>query len=130
MWEPTLWDAPTDQPPPIGMLDPRSLDVRFAAWIQTLEAAEIVAEVRRLNDQIRHRGFRHYSINALAEVVRWHVHLEKGPDAAGFKINSVYLSRLARHLMDAYPAEFPPVCGCLRHEKTPLTYFELRELRS
>lgn len=117
-------------PPPLGFTDPRSLDARFRGWITTDEAREIVAAIRRLNGQIRDRGFRHYSIDALSEVVRWHVHLERGPSAEGFKVNDVYLSRLARWLMDEHPDEFPSACGCAAHAQEPRTYFELRTLRS
>lgn len=110
-------DRPAD-PPPMGITDPRSLDVRFAAWMKTDEGQEVVRMIREANEPIRRRGFEHYSIGGLAHVVRWHHHKIHGPDAAGFKVNSVYMSRLARWLLDCYPDEFPP------------GYFETRRLRS
>jgi len=127
-----MWDQMGlfPDPPPFGLSDPRSLAARFRAWMDTQEGREVVAEVRALNLQIRERGFRHYSIGALSEVVRWHRHLRFGPDASGFKVNDVYLSRLARYLMDQHPDEFPPECSCPQHEKQPMTYFELRALKS
>jgi len=123
----TIWDVPV---PSLGMGDPRTLDARFRGWMATDEGREVVSEIRVLNRRIRGRGFDHYSIGALSEVVRWHRHLEKGPEYESFKVNDSYLSRLARFLMDVYPDEFPSKCRCHRHAKEPLTYFELRSLRS
>lgn len=123
---PTLWETP----PIMGITDPRSLDDQFVIWRASEEGREIIEQVRVYNRRIRDRGFQHYSINAICEVVRWHIHLEKGPDAAGYKVNSNRLSRLARWLMATYPDEFPPKCRCTRHEREPLGYFETRELRS
>ena len=60
-------------------------------------------------------GVEHYSIGTLAHVVRWHADKQNGPDASGFKVNDIYLSRLSRWLMDNYPDEAPPECHC--HKK-------------
>lgn len=117
--------------PSTGLLDPRDLDALFWAWLPTEQAQEIVERMREYNGRLRDRGFPHYGLNALGEVVRWHMHLDKGPEAGTlFKVNSIYFSRLARWLMLWYPEEFPPVCQCKKHRRKPLTYFELRELKS
>lgn len=120
-------------PPPLGLVDPRSLDVRYRAWFRTDEAQEIIGKLRELNRQVLDRGFPHYSVYTLAHVVRWHLRLQHGPDASGFKVNDNYLSRLARWLTETYPDEFPPACrSCPRkgHDKAPKKYLETRRLRS
>lgn len=129
MDQPGLWDSP----PIMGITDPRSLDEQFRIWRLSDEGFEIIEAIRLRNAALRARGFQHYSINALAEVVRWHFHLEHGPDAAFYKVNSNRLSRLSRWLMEQYPEEFPIKCrGCNRkgHDTAPMPYFETRELRS
>jgi hypothetical protein len=64
--------------------------------------------------QLKRKGWNHYGIKAIVEVVRFHRALETtDPD---FKLNNNYSSRYARILMD----EEPELAG----------FFQTRELKS
>ena len=76
---------------------------------------EVYREIVRRARQLKQKGFTHYGIKGIIEVVRWHF-ATTGPDAAGFKINNNFSSRYAR-LVEA-------------HEPDLTGFFELRELRA
>jgi len=57
--------------------------------------------LRELALDLRDRGHKHYGINSLTEVVRWHHALETTDD--DFKLNNNYRPFYARILMDNEP---------------------------
>lgn len=61
------------------------------------ENPHVFDELLKLSRDLRSRGFRHYSIKTLFEVVRWHRSLETTGDI--FKLNNNYHAYYARLLM-------------------------------
>ncbi len=76
---------------------------------------EVFGHLVALARKMRDRGFRHYSVKTLWEVLRWHFDIEKGDN--DFKLNNNFHSRYARKIMADFPDEFAG-------------FFELRDLRS
>lgn len=79
------------------------------------EHPEVRQELIRMALELQDSGFDHYGIKALMEVVRWHRHVEYGPEDE-WKCNNSYSSRYARAIM----TEVPALAG----------FFETRELKS
>ena len=50
--------------------------------------------------EAKDRGFRHYSVNGIFELIRWHTR-ESGND--GYKVNNNYRPDYARKMMEQYP---------------------------
>ncbi len=50
-----------------------------------------------------HRGFRHYSVNAIFERIRWEVDNAGGDGKAQFKLNNNYRAFYARRFMKMHP---------------------------
>lgn len=97
----------------------KSLDQRFVAWLQSPAGAQIEREVISRALDLRAAGFTRYGIKAICEALRFDRHLHWGPETdAGdpYRVNNVYTSRLARHIM----AAVPDLAG----------FFEVRELLS
>lgn len=88
----------------------------YEEWRATDDGREVVAAIRARALDLRRRGWSHYGIKALGEVVRFDQAIRVGPDAEGYRVNNSHLSRLARDLM-AEEAE-------LRD------FFEVRDLRA
>lgn len=78
----------------------------FTATIQeTFEAfhakyPQVYAKIVAMARTMKRRGFEHYGIKALVEVVRWHMALKTGEE---FKINNNYTSRYSRLIMQQEP---------------------------
>ena len=58
--------------------------------------------VRFTMDRI-HKGFKHYSVNAIFERIRWECDSIGGNDQATFKLNNNYRAFYARRFMRMYP---------------------------
>jgi len=91
------------------------IQAAYREWRATPDGLAAVTAIRRRALELRRRGWRHYGIQALAEVVRFDRALSVGPDADGYRVNNSHLSRLARDLMDEEPEL--------------ASFFELRVLR-
>jgi hypothetical protein len=63
---------------------------------------DIYLELLALAHQLRAKGWKHYSINGLFEVLRWQ-HAMKVTDPEGFKLNNSYRAFYARLLMRDNP---------------------------
>lgn len=95
---------------------PGKLHQAYLRWRETSDGKTATDAIRARALELRGRGWSHYGIQALAEVVRYSRAIEIGPDDAGFRINNSHLSRLARDLM--------------RESDELVDFFEVRELRS
>jgi hypothetical protein len=62
----------------------------------------VYTELVKLAKLAQSRGWKHYGIGSLYEVLRWHRHIEYGPDE-DFKLNNNFRSRYARKIMDDNP---------------------------
>lgn len=66
---------------------------------------EIPADVRemfeRLAAEVRNRGFKRYSADAILHRIRWHMHIEKGNRE--FKCNDHWTAPLARWWLARHP---------------------------
>lgn len=72
----------------------------FNRWIS--QDARLYHTFERITKKMIDRGFQHYSAKGIFEVMRWHVDMEKGPDAH-VKLNNNYTSRLARMFEEKNP---------------------------
>jgi hypothetical protein len=78
-----------------------TIEERFDVWLK--DNPQIYPLFLQFAREVRARR-RHYSIDAITQRVRWHVNIEtRGDDAADFKINDHFRSRLARKLMMENP---------------------------
>lgn len=93
--------------------DPRSIQGRFEAWIAA--HPEVYSGFVRLAYQARDAGATKVGAKHIIEVLRWNSMIS-GKDDAGWAINNVYVSRLARLVAEREPG--------LAH------LFEMRELKS
>lgn len=75
-----------------------SIAGRFSVW---LEANGHVAELfRQFAEEVRAKGYRRYSADAIVQRIRWHLNVEvERTDGTEFLINDHYSSRLARWLV-------------------------------
>ena len=76
----------------------QTLADKYWAWRETPHGEEVFAESLSLARKMRDRGFGHYSIDAIVQVIRFHHHLTHGSDD-GFKINDHHRAFLAREIM-------------------------------
>jgi hypothetical protein len=83
------------------------LEARYREWART--HPEVLALFRRFAADMAARR-RRFGIGLLAERVRWEVHAEWAPDAAGFKLNNDYRAYVARDLI----ADMPELAPLLR----------------
>jgi hypothetical protein len=81
-----------------GPLSGRKME-SYGEWRITKHGKEVFAQALDIALQMRRKGFQHYSIWMIANVIRHHRHLTHGPDD-GFKLNNNRLAYLARELMD------------------------------
>jgi len=96
----------------LGFDDESRLEAKFQEF--HAENPQVYTALRDRALQLRRKGWNHYGIKAIVEVVRFHRALETtDPD---FKLNNNYSSRYARILMD----EEPELAG----------FFQTRELKS
>ena len=86
---------------------------RFAAFMEA--CPDVYPAFVRVALSLRERGFKRYSADGVAHVVRWQV-ATSGHDASGFKINNNVISLMARKAM----REHVQLDG----------FFETRQLRS
>jgi len=91
-----------------------SLHDDYNEWRSTAHGREVFAEALDIALQMKRRGFQHYSIWMIANVIRHHRHLKYGPDD-GFKLNNNRLAYLAR--------------GLMAHDERLAGFFETRKLR-
>jgi len=89
-----------------------SIDGRYQVWLA--RNPEVLEEFVRLAREAKDRGMERIGAKTIAEVLRWSMFM-KG-DVEGFKLNNVYVSRMARQAI----AEHPELDGL----------FELRKLTS
>lgn len=75
----------------------RSIADQFAKFHD--EHPDVYEQLSSLAHEMRDRGFHHYGIATLFEVVRHHRHTS-GKDDAGFKLNNNFRSHYARLLME------------------------------
>jgi hypothetical protein len=92
-----------------------TLQERFEEWLASPDGQFVAEWIRERALQMRHRGWRHYSVKALYEAARFARDVQVGPNA-GWKLNNSYTSRLARLLM--------------QQEPELESFFEVRELRA
>lgn len=80
-----------------------SIDDRYYAWRQTTDGRSVFREVLTRAIRLRARGWKHYSVKALIEAIRYDADVRLGPpvDGSPFRINDHYSSRLAREAMTA-----------------------------
>lgn len=114
MTEPTLWDQNVVLPG-LRVGDHLSIQRRFDEWLATPDGQAVYDAVRFRALALKARGWTHFGIGALWEGVRYDRSVQVGPEG-GFRLNDHFRSRLARRLMDDYPA----LAG----------FFETRELRA
>lgn len=93
-----------------------SLQQRFDLWLVSPDGQAAYENVLLRARRLQARGWTHFGIAALWEAARYDRALDIGPDAAGFKLNNDFRSRLARRLMD----DIPSLRG----------FFETRELKA
>ncbi len=93
----------------------KDIDERFKAFIEANQHVYILFQ--RFAGEVRGRGYRRYSADAILHRIRWHLNVDIRPTFdSEFKINDHYSSRLARLLIERDP--------------TYEGFFELRELRA
>lgn len=78
----------------------RSLEQRFKAWLDSNDGQTVYVEALRRALQLRAAGWKHYSVDAIVQSIRFDHSVKVGPDGDGFKINDCHRSRLARLLME------------------------------
>ena len=78
--------------------EPNSIWARWWAW--RCEHPDVEVHLHALVTSAIRRGFKHYGLKALWEVLRWHFNVEKTED---FKCANAYTSRYARFLMWKHP---------------------------
>ena len=69
---------------------------KFSEWVHSDCGREIAGWFVRLSVRMLNRGHKHYSADAIAHRIRWHLDLRNGPDAGGYKINNNWVAGLAR----------------------------------
>ena len=57
----------------------------------------------RFTQELINRGFRHYSVNAMFERIRWECDAVGGDGKSTFKLNNNYRAFYARHFHNVYP---------------------------
>lgn len=77
----------------------RDTSMTRAFWEFHGDNPHVLRELLKLARQIKERGYAHYSINTLFEVVRWHRNLEMTD--VEFKLNNNYRAYYARMIMAA-----------------------------
>lgn len=77
--------------------------------------AEVASLFVRFAKDVKRRGFRRYSADAILHRIRWHMHIERGDRE--WKCNNNWTSGLARWAMHHHPAELSE-------------FFETRERRA
>jgi len=86
---------------------------RYIDWRETSNGEEVFTEACLIALSMASRGFKHYSMQGIVYVVRYHRHLKSGPSDDGWKVNNNYTSYLAREIMTA--------------KDLPENFFETRE---
>lgn len=94
--QPTLW---------------QTIDERFERFL--VEQPDVYPHFVELARQVKQRGAKHYSADAICQVLRWHKMVQNGSEP--YKMSDHFTSRLARKAM----AEHQDLAG----------FFELRKLR-
>jgi hypothetical protein len=92
-----------------------TIQERFDEWLETPEGRSVYGLVRFRALALKARNWKHYSVKALVEAIRYDRDVKLGPTDGGFKINDHFSSRMARRVM----AEVPELDG----------FFEVRVLR-
>lgn len=93
-----LLDRPVAQPAqtPLSLFrETRTIQERFETFIR--EHPDVFRLFRQFALQLLSAGHKHCGAKLIAERIRWEK-LTSGPDAAGWKINNVFTSRLSRKL--------------------------------
>ncbi len=90
-----------------------SIEERFQAFHRA--NPQVYRAMRRMALDLKRRGFRRYSSDALMHALRWHAAIQLGPTDV-YKFNDHFTSRFARLLM----SDEPELAG----------FFETRRLRS
>ena len=99
--------------PQLSLFDQqRTLQERFDLWIEA--NGHIYEAFKATARKLRAAGRTHYGAKGICEYLRFHSALESEGDP--YKINNVYVSRLARKLIDEDP--------------TFVDFFEQRSLKS
>ena len=70
----------------------------FYEWRATTDGEKVYQEVVRRARVIRERGFRHFGIRCIWEVIRYDYAVQLGPDH-GFRLNDHYHAFIAREVM-------------------------------
>lgn len=77
-----------------------AIDVKF--WEYHENNPIVFSAFKMFAEEVKNRGYDHYSAKAIFERVRWHLQFETDSDD-GFKINNSYTSRYARLLVNEFP---------------------------
>ncbi len=99
---------------PIASKPKLTIDERFQRMMA--KRPEIYQQFVRWALQLRQRGFRRYSADAIMHVIRFHTHLSQKP-GEDFKISNDLVSRYARQAVMEYPEQLTG-------------FFQLRELKT
>ncbi len=84
----------------LGLDFQKTIEQRFRSFHR--EHPEVYGELVRRARMMTARGFHHYGISALYELVRWHFQMERGPDEL-FKCNNNYKPYYARLILKQEP---------------------------
>ena len=76
---------------------------KYLEWRKTPHGQEVFAAAAEIALQMARKGFSHYSIWMIANVIRYHRHLKHGPRADDYKVCNNHLAYLSRELMATYP---------------------------
>ena len=71
----------------------------FNEWRATPAGQEISSQFLKFTKQVKNRGYKTFSAEAVVNHIRWEQSLEHGPDVEGFKINNNWKPYLARWAM-------------------------------
>ena len=79
------------------------LDDPFYQWRHTAHGKDVSDRFVSLACQMKKRGFKNYSAQAIFERLRWHHHMVHGPDGDGFKISHRWRSALQDYAVEVKP---------------------------
>jgi hypothetical protein len=92
---------------------PRTIQERFERFLQL--HPDVYEQFVEIAMQLKRRDLKRYSADGIGHVLRYH-RVTSTVGAADFKVNNIFISRMARRAME----ERPELLG----------FFELRELKS
>lgn len=80
-----------------------NLDIRFAAWVETLAGKTILRLFIEEALSLKRQGREHYSAKDILGPMRWKRDLPEYKDKKGFKLDNTMTSRLVRKAIEDEP---------------------------